>query len=264
MRTASMATVFAFHTMLAAVAHAQTGTTAIASIEPSARSTQELPQPVQETSFRTLFLDLGRDVMKLPSKGTAMTLAVGGALALAAHPADRELTRHAALSPALDRAFELGDTTGSGWAQAGAAVGTFVVGRAKGNRRVQAVGADLVQAQIVTSVITQGLKVSVNRRRSDDGRFSFPSGHSSATFANATVLARHFGWRIGVPAYAIATYVGASRLQENQHYVSDVIFGAAIGIVAGRTVTVGRGTTRFVVSPVAVPGGAGVTFTHIT
>jgi membrane-associated phospholipid phosphatase len=56
------------------------------------------------------------------------------------------------------------------------------------------------------------------------------------TFASATVLQRHFGWK-GAIAYTAAAYVAASRLHENRHYLSDVVFGAAIGTVAGRTVT---------------------------
>ena len=47
-------------------------------------------------------------------------------------------------------------------------------------------------------------------------RFWFPSGHSSSSFATATVRQRHFGWKAGVTAYAMATYVASSRLQENR------------------------------------------------
>ena len=59
--------------------------------------------------------------------------------------------------------------------------------------------------------------------------YAFPSGHASTTFASASVLEAHFGWKFGVPAYAFATYVAASRLHENRHYLSDVVFGGAIG-----------------------------------
>jgi hypothetical protein len=45
-----------------------------------------------------------------------------------------------------------------------------------------------------------------------------------------------------------------------RHFLSDVAFGAALGIVAGRSVTVGAGDRRFAVSPVAVPGGGAVQF----
>jgi len=61
----------------------------------------------------------------------------------------------------------------------------------------------------------------------------------------------------------VAAFVAGSRLQSQRHHFSDVAFGAAIGIIAGRTVTVGSGNARMAVSPTAVPGGAGITFTHV-
>ena len=39
--------------------------------------------------------------------------------------------------------------------------------------------------------------------------------------------------------FAIATYVATSRLSENRHFLSDVIFGASLGMASGWTV-VGR------------------------
>jgi hypothetical protein len=62
---------------------------------------------------------------------------------------------------------------------------------------------------------------------------------------------------------ALLTYVAASRIQEKRHYLSDVAFGAAIGIMAGRTVTVGSGRREFAVTPMATPGGGGVAFTWL-
>ena len=89
-----------------------------------------------------------------------------------------------------------------------------------------------------------------------------PSGHTTVTFASATVLERHFGWKVGLPAYAVAGYVGISRVQMRRHNLSDVAFGAALGIVAGRTVTIGRGRS-LELAPLATPSGAGVSFTWI-
>jgi membrane-associated phospholipid phosphatase len=59
-------------------------------------------------------------------------------------------------------------------------------------------------------------------------------------------------------------FVGGSRLQENRHYLSDVLFGAAIGIVSGRTATIGRGGATLSLSPVLAPGTVGFTLTHRT
>jgi membrane-associated phospholipid phosphatase len=67
--------------------------------------------------------------------------------------------------------------------------------------------------------------------------YSMPSGHATVTFAAATVLQQHLGYKAGLPTYLIASYVAMSRLHDNVHYASDVIIGAATGIVIGRTVT---------------------------
>ena len=50
------------------------------------------------------------------------------------------------------------------------------------------------------------------------------------------MLQRHFGWKVGVPAYVAAGYVATARVHDNRHYLSDVVFGAAMGIAGERTV----------------------------
>jgi membrane-associated phospholipid phosphatase len=124
--------------------------------------------------------------------------------------------------------------------------------------KVVHLGTDLLRAQIVTQLLTLGIKESVRRTRPDkSGGFSFPSGHSSVTFASATVLQRHLGWLGATPAYLVASYVAASRLHENRHFISDVVFGAAIGTVAGRTVT-RHGRDKWALVPDMGPGRIGL------
>src|SRR5207249_8409885 len=89
----------------------------------------------------------------------------------------------------------------------------------------------------------------------------FPSGHASITFASATVIERHLGWKYSVLGYVIASYVAASRLHDNRHYLSDVIFGAAVGSIAGRTV-VHHASDYWAVAPVRVPGGVAILITR--
>jgi hypothetical protein len=218
---------------------------------------------VDGVSVGSLFSELAREITRVPSDGTLFTLYWGGVLALSSIHADQALTQRAARSDSLARVFAIGDSTGDGWAQGGAAVTTFLIASATDNPRFQIVAADLVQAQIVSGIATRSLKIGVGRQRPDHGRSSFPSGHASATFANATVLHRHFGWKVGVPAYAFATYIAASRLPANNHYLSDVIFGAALGMAAGRTVAVGRGRGRFTMAPAATPAGVSVAFIKV-
>jgi membrane-associated phospholipid phosphatase len=121
-------------------------------------------------------------------------------------------------------------------------------------------GMDLIRSIAIAEFMTESLKYTVRRERPDgSGANSFPSGHAADTMAFATALERHFGWRYAVPAYVLASYVAMSRLHDNVHYLSDVTAGAAVGIIAGRTVT-RHGRDNFPVALRAVPGGAAVMY----
>lgn len=209
-------------------------------------------------SVVSLFTDIARDLRHLASRESILILAAAGAASLAVKPEDPTITLRASHSQPLDTAFDSGAFIGNGATQLGAAVGLYGLGRAFHRPDAAALGADLLQSQLISGLLTQTVKYAVNRTRPDGGTHSFPSGHSSATFATATVLERHFGWRIGVPAYALAGYVATSRLSENQHFASDVIFGAGIGIVSGRAMTIARSKVAVTVTPVPIHRGGGV------
>jgi len=213
----------------------------------------------KSSGFSRMFETTINDFRRLPSQDTLMVLSIGGAIAAAGQARDWDVTNGFSATR-LRSTFEPGATIGGARAQIAGAFATYAVGRVTRNPRVAGVGTDLIRAQLVAQTITAGIKLSARRHRPDGDEFSFPSGHSSVTFATATVLQRNFGWKAGVPAYALASYVAASRVQMKRHFFSDVAFGAAIGIVAGRTVTVGRGPARFAVAPAVSPGQAGVSF----
>jgi membrane-associated phospholipid phosphatase len=212
-------------------------------------------------SVVSVFTDLGRDLRHLASRDSALILGAAGVASLAVKQEDRAITHRASQSQPLDTALDQGALIGDGATQVGAAVAVYGLGRAFHSTVAASLGADLLQAQIVNGLLTQTVKYAVNRTRPDGGRYSFPSGHSSATFATATVLVRHFGWRVGVPAYALAGYVAASRLSENRHFASDVIFGAGIGMVSGRAMTIRKGNAALTVTPLPIHGGGGVWIT---
>lgn len=65
------------------------------------------------------------------------------------------------------------------------------------------------------------------------GSFSFPSGHTTSSFAAATVIARNFrGYRI--PAFFLAALIAFSRMYLFVHYPSDVLAGIILGIICAR------------------------------
>lgn len=58
---------------------------------------------------------------------------------------------------------------------------------------------------------------------------AFPSTHTMAAFDGASFLMRRYGWRWGVPAYAVSAYVAWGRVYCDKHDWWDVLGGAAVG-----------------------------------
>jgi hypothetical protein len=219
---------------------------------------KEPPTPPR-TGIRALLANLVEDVRHVPAKQNLYLASIGGALAGAAHPVDRTFNmRLQSHYDAVNAAFGAGKYIGSMPEQIIGSLSTYAYGRLAHEPKVSHLGMDLLQAQILSEMLVQPIKFSTQRTRPDNSnRHSFPSGHSAITFAAATVIERHLGWRKSVLGYSVASYVAASRLHDNRHYLSDVIFGAAVGSIAGRTV-VHHAADYWAFVPVAVPGGGAI------
>jgi membrane-associated phospholipid phosphatase len=113
----------------------------------------------------------------------------------------------------------------------------FATGRTVDGPRYRAMTYDMAHAFLINAGYTTLLKEVVQRERPNgEDNLSFPSGHASNAFTLAAVAERHYGWKAGVPAYTLASLVAVSRLQRNKHYLSDVMAGATLGYIVGRTV----------------------------
>jgi membrane-associated phospholipid phosphatase len=223
-----------------------------------------LPSPAH-TGWATLVEDTGRDFIVFPKRKSTWTLlALGAAGAALARPADGYVEEHIVGNATADNAFKLGKWVGSTYVHVGTATGLWLVGRyvfapAAGEPRTNKLshlGFDLIRAQIVSQVIVHGIKITARRDRPTGECCAFPSGHAATAFAAASVLERHFGYRGSWPAMVAATYVASSRVVDNRHFLSDVVFGAAVGIATGWTIVGRHGRSEYALYPTPVRGGA--------
>jgi len=202
--------------------------------------------------------NLGRDLRKLPSLDTLVIMSSGAIVGAIVHNnlddrvADWVAEQEASSSTAFWRGF------GNGWTQGGIAVGTYGIGLLAHDRPAVHVGSDLIRAQVLNAVLTRSMKLIADRQRPSGGPDSMPSGHTSATFATAAVLQQHFGWKVGAPMMAMASLVGWSRVRDEQHWVSDVVIGAAVGLISGRTVAEGHRGRAWAVVPAATSRSAAI------
>lgn len=216
------------------------------------------PRPAQEPNpVVHLIPNLGRDLVRLVHTDTVIWAAVGALASGAAHQYDDNADAWARRPPEPSWTAA-GRVGGDGWVQGSLALGTWLAGEAAGHALTAHIGRDLMRAQMLNMVTTRVVKVAVDRDRPDGGTHAMPSGHTSATFATAGVLHRHLGWKVGVPAYAAAGFVGLTRVRDRAHWVSDVTAGAAMGLAAAWTVTRGHQHRSWSVTPTFSAGGAGL------
>jgi membrane-associated phospholipid phosphatase len=217
------------------------------------------PSAPRHAGVKAMLKDLVEDAAHVPSMENLLWAGAGGGVALAVYPADDDVIRWLSTSEAADTFFKPGKVIGAFPTLLSSAATVYVVGRSLDQPRVSSVGVDLIQSLIISEALTQAIKRTVRRERPDGTTHtSFPSGHSADTFAFATALERHLGWRSAIPAYLVSSYVAMSRLPSNRHWPSDVVFGSVIGIIAGRTVT--RQKQDSPIQVAAVPGGVVLIF----
>jgi membrane-associated phospholipid phosphatase len=230
------------------------------------------PPATQHTGWSSLIKDTAQDFLAFPKrKSTWVILAAGSVGALATHPADDYVQEHVVGNSTAQNVFKLGKFVGSTYVQVGTAVGLWVAGRyfvapatdqSKTNK-LSHLGFDLMRAQIVSQGLVHAIKYTARRDRPTGECCAFPSGHATTAFATAAVLERHFGYRGSWPAILGATYVAASRLVDNRHFLSDVVFGAALGEATGWTIVGRHGRSQYTMQPVPVRGGMMVALVRV-
>jgi membrane-associated phospholipid phosphatase len=109
--------------------------------------------------------------------------------------------------------------------------------------------------------LAYGLKEIFPEERPDHSdRKSFPSGHSAESFAAAASLENRYGWKVGIPAFALASFVAVARVEARKHHWYDCVAGAAIGTGSGFLLTSKR-NDRVHLTPWADTSGGGIALT---
>jgi len=128
------------------------------------------------------------------------------------------------------------------------------------------------KAELLMNVIVHVMKSEIPSVRPSGGLSSMPSGHTAQAFVSATILDMEYRdtspW-ISVAGYAVATTTGMYRMINNQHWISDVLIGAGIGIFSTKVVYFthkyrwGKKSSNIVVLPAIYKNGGGVSFAMI-
>lgn len=194
---------------------------------------------------------------------------VSGAVAATAFGFDRSVARSIHDHPSADRRATANTLEQFGTVTViGPTVGTLaLVGLLTARKQLSDIALNTTEAVVMASLAAQGLKLAFGRERPRDdpdlsgddfapfsGNDAFPSGHTAAAFAFATSLGDAIDrpWaRVGL--YTLATGTAWARVAQEAHWASDVVAGAAVGIVAakfasGRRTIFGVRAPRFGVS----------------
>jgi len=206
----------------------------------------------------------------------AQSAAVVGAFALS-YVFDRDIRSDLAgtHSMALKRATDAGSFVGNPYLHIGVAAALYGTGAAADAPRLMQIGEELGEALLISDAATVVLKQAVGRGRPATGEgnsrykpFEFatdydslPSMHTASSFAIAHVLAsKTESLPVKIFCYAAASFVGFSRLYQEKHWASDVVVAAAIGELAGNSVTRYRASQpgALTVAPLVSDGVAGL------
>jgi membrane-associated phospholipid phosphatase len=207
--------------------------------------------------------NLGRNFVGVFSKDNLAPFLIGTGISVGGSFFDQRISAQYGSNPGGTLANP-GSTAGGGTVMLPLVGGMFLAGRFSHDGTFRNATYDMAQAFIVNSTYTGLLKVAVGRPRPDGSdNQSFPSGHASNAFALATVANAHFGAKVGIPAYLAASAIGIARIEKNVHNLSDVLAGATLGYIVGRTVVrhdgePARGKAHWQLVPSAPATGAGV------
>lgn len=192
------------------------------------------PENVSISHFPGAVVD---DVVALPTRENGWWLLGGTAATILVYQfEDAEAAAKFLNQPVLDPLSDFGNIWGDMRVQVPLALGTWGIGSWAGSNEVAGFGFDLSRGLLLTYATTSILKPIVNRTRPNGDDYSFPSGHTAAAFTTAGVVTKRYGGWLGGLSIGLGVLTGMGRMEDMKHYASDVVAGATIGWIFGRTV----------------------------
>lgn len=177
------------------------------------------------------------DVGATPTRENGLLLLGGTLAAIVVYQfEDADGISRALNQPVIDDLADFGNVWGDVRVQAPLALGAWGAGAWAGDERLARTGFDLTRGLLLTYTTVSLTKVAVNRTRPNGEDYSFPSGHTAAAFTTAGVVTRRYGGWAGGVSVGLGVLTALGRMEDMKHYASDVIAGATIGWIFGRTV----------------------------
>ncbi len=197
---------------------------------------------------------LKRDIKELPSSlwtdtkrvycdkmNLAVLLVAGGASLAVRNTVDDKWEDHFDKHRSFRSEWgDLGGALGNPGVHLGIAALGYYCGIKGGDTKLYHASKALFNALVINDLSTVMLKLAACTDSPNGEHFAWPSGHMSSSVCLAAVIDKYYGHKVGIPLYLIAGFVGFERMDDREHHFSDIVFGAALGYVIGKTVADGH------------------------
>ncbi|MDR3628188.1 MAG: phosphatase PAP2 family protein [Ignavibacteriaceae bacterium] len=220
----------------------------------------------QQSSYTQVFEDVGNDIIEFLNTGKDLTTdfvkfdkstqlnLVGSAVLIGAgYSIDNNVKDFAQKNSSTfnDGLFSIDNVYGAGITLIGIG-GLYGYGVIFKDKEVRKIGLQTIEAVGYSGIIESILKSAVGRSRpyTNEGKAkfrpfnfnaahtSFPSGHSTVSFAVSTVLANNTdNVYLKIFCFTASTLVCCARIYHSDHWLSDTITGGLLGYFAGNYVS---------------------------
>jgi hypothetical protein len=194
---------------------------------------------VAKNDVRSLPADLVDDGKRLVTRtdNIVILLAGGGASGYVRCAHDDDIADHFEDHHTFPRDFTIGaGAIGNPISHFSVAGLSYLYSVEANNSQIHDVSLRMIEALSVTGILTMGLKLAANDHSPNGENYAWPSGHASSSMTVATVMNEFYGPWVGIPLYGLSGLVMYERMETGEHWASDIVFGAALGYVVGKTV----------------------------